>query len=118
MNSAELDIDSQVDVRDMNYVWCVGKVVLIIEQMNKDTLYVVHFEGKPSSEDEVIQKTSDRLAKFGSFTSRTEIPRWSTISKENGVKVPTITNQILSAYQLLLAQNTDKKATIPPIEDQ
>lgn len=118
VNSAELDIDSQVDVRDMNYVWCVGKVVLIIEQMNKDTLYVVHFEGKPSSEDEVIQKTSDRLAKFGSYTARAEIPRWSTVSKEGGVKVPTITNQILSAYQLLLAQNNNKKASMTPIEDQ
>ena len=35
-------------------VWGVGKVGLIIEQMNKDTLFVVHFEGKPSSEDEII----------------------------------------------------------------
>ena len=91
----ELDIDSKVDVRDMNHIWCVGRVVLIIEQMNKDTLYVVHFEGKPASEDEVIQKTSDRLAKFGNFTSRAEIPRWSiTVNKDN-IKVPVITNQIL-----------------------
>lgn len=58
----ELDIDSKVDVRDTNHIWCVGKIGLIIEQMNKDTLYVVHFEGKPASEDEVIQKTSERLA--------------------------------------------------------
>ena len=88
----ELDIDSQVDVRDTNHIWCVGKVVLIIEQMNKDTLYVVHFEGKPASEDEVIQKASDRLAKFGNYTSRLEIPRWGSTKNKDNVKVPVIRN--------------------------
>ena len=77
----------------MNHIWCVGRVVLIIEQMSKETLYVVHFEGKPASDDEVIQKTSERLAKYGTFTSRADIPRW-TISKNND-KVPFISNQIL-----------------------
>ena len=60
--------------------------------MNKDTLFVVHFEGKPASEDEVIQKTSDRLAKFGNFTSRPEIPRWTTTLSKDNVKVPVISN--------------------------
>ena len=52
--TAELDIDSLVDVRDNNYIWCEGKIGLIIEQMNKDTLYVIHFVGKSRSDDEII----------------------------------------------------------------
>ena len=76
----------------MNYIWCVGKIVLVIEQMNKDTLYVVHFEGKPASEDEVIMKTSDRLAKHGKYTSRVEIPRWGTTVSKDNVKVPVLLN--------------------------
>ena len=100
----ELDIDSQVDVRDTNHIWCEGKVGLIIEQMNKDTLYVIHYEGKPASEDEVIQKTSERLAMHGHFSSRPEIPRWQMIKNKENVKVPVIRNQILSVYSLLLMQ--------------
>ena len=100
----ELDIDSMVDVRDTNYVWCEGRVTLIIEQMNKDTLYVVHFEGKSSSEDEVIYKTSERLAKHRTFTSRLEIPRYEVTKNKDGVNVYVLRNQMLNIYNLLLAQ--------------
>ena len=44
----ELEIDSKVDVRDAKYIWCVGTVHLIIEQMNKDTLYVIKYDNKSS----------------------------------------------------------------------
>ena len=81
-----------VDVRDTNYVWCEGRVTLIIEQMNKDTLYVVHFEGKSSSEDEVIYKTSERLAKHRTFTSRLEIPRYEVTKNKDGVNVYVLRN--------------------------
>lgn len=81
--TAELDIDSLVDVRDNNYIWCEGKIGLIIEQMNKDTLYVIHFIGKSRSDDEIIQKTSERLAKHGTYSKRMEIPKWDITKKEN-----------------------------------
>lgn len=71
---SDLDIDSLVDVRDTDYIWCVGRITLIIEPMNKEALYVVHFEGKSSSEDELIYKNSERLANIGTFTSRKEVP--------------------------------------------
>lgn len=59
----ELEIDSLVDVRDTDYIWCRGQITLIIESINKEPMYVVHFMGKPSADDEVIYKNSDRLAK-------------------------------------------------------
>ena len=79
-------------MRDPNYIWCRGRVTLIIEQMGKDTLYVVHFEGKPSSDDEVIYRTSDRLAKKGTFTDRLEIPRFEVTKNKEGVTVQILRN--------------------------
>ena len=72
----ELEIDSRVDVRDANFVWCTGTVTLIIEQMEKETLYAIHYDGRSTQDDEVIYKGSERLAKQGFFSSRAEIPRF------------------------------------------
>lgn len=99
-----MDIDSKVDVRDTCFIWCEGRVNLIIEQMGKETLYVIHFEGKSSSEDEVISKNSERLAKHGTYTSRLEIPRWQTNKNKDGQLVQVMRNQMLNIYSLLVAQ--------------
>ena len=96
----ELEIDMLVDVRDTDYVWSIGKVTMIIEQMGKEALYVIHFEGKPSSEDEIIYRNSDRLAKHGTFTNRLDIPQWHSQKSEDGSKVSVLRNQILSTYDL------------------
>ena len=60
--------------------------------MAKEALYVIHFEGKPSSEDEIIYRNSDRLAKQGTFTSRPEIPQWQTTKSEDDQKVTILRN--------------------------
>ena len=73
----DLAIDSKVDVRDTNAVWGVGTIELIIEQMNREPLFVVHFDDKTSYFDEVIARNSGRLAKHGFFTSRSDIPRYA-----------------------------------------
>lgn len=107
----ELDIDSVVDVRDNNYVWCEGKIHLIIEQMNKETLYVVHFTGKPSSEDEVIYRSSNRLAKHGTYTKRKEIPRWESRKDKDGRNTHVLKNQITTVYPLILEQRQQDSAS-------
>lgn len=49
-------------------------------------MYVVHFIGKPSADDEVIYKNSDRLAKPGFYTNREDLPCWETWKdKESGL---------------------------------
>lgn len=99
----ELEIDQLVDVRDTEYIWCVGQINLIIEPINKDPMYVVHFVGKPSSEDEVIYKNSDRLAKHGFFTARDGIPNYETWKdKETGTETQILHNQILNSAVILL----------------
>ena len=74
--------------------------------MNKDTLYVIHFDGKPSSEDEIISKNSDRIAAQGCFTNRPDLPRW-VISRNATPENPEekcISNQMPGTLQILLAQ--------------
>ena len=71
--------------------------------MSKDTLYVVQFVGKPRSDDEIIQKSSERLAKHGTYTKRADIPRWDVIKRDDEL-VPIVKNSILSVYPLLTAQ--------------
>lgn len=88
-------------MRDTDFIWGVGRVTLIIEPMGKETLYVVHFEGKASSEDEVIYKSSERIAKHGTFTSRKEIPSWHISKSKEGQKVLILRNQILQVNELL-----------------
>ena len=119
-----------VDVRDTDYVWSVGKVTMIIEQINKDALYVIHFEGKPSAEDEIIYRSSDRLAKHGTYTSRPELPQWHARKNQDGEKEIILRNQILSVAHLFAAQKSqdepageaeasadkDLTAKSPPIE--
>ena len=96
----ELDIDSMVDVRDTDFIWCEGRITLIIEPMDKEAFYVVHFEGKSSNDDEVIYKNSERIARHGTFTSRSDIPHWQ---RQEGEKGPILRNQMLNVYPLLLA---------------
>ena len=93
-----------MDVRDTNFIWCEGRVTLIIEQMGKETLYVIHFDGKSSAEDEVIYKHSDRLAKHGTYTIRLEIPRWTTTKKKDGQLIQVMRNSMPNLFSLLVAQ--------------
>ena len=76
---------------------------MIIEQMSKDTLYVVQFIGKSRQDDEIIMKTSERIAKHGTYTKRIDIPRWDIVKREDE-SVSVIKNGIISVYPLLLAQ--------------
>ena len=78
-----------VDVRDTDFVWGVGKVTMVIEQINKEALYVIHVLGKTSNEDEIIYRNSDRLAKHGTYTSMPDIPKWTYSKNSNGEKVVT-----------------------------
>ena len=92
-----------VDVMDTYYFWILGKVTMIIEQINKDALYVIHLEGKPSAEYEIIYRSSDRLVKHGSYTSRPDLPQWHTQKNQDGEKEIILRNQILSVSHIFAA---------------
>lgn len=66
----------KVDVRDTEYVWCTGIVELKISTLNRPALLYINFEGWNRKFDEYIFIDSDRLAPYGTYTSRNDIPRY------------------------------------------
>ena len=47
--------------------------------MNKVPLFVVHKEGFANEWDEIIYKNSPRVASFGTYTNRNDIPKYNYI---------------------------------------
>jgi hypothetical protein len=65
-----------IDVRDTDYIWCVGEVKMVIEAANKEPLIAVHYVGWNMWYDEILPLSSLRLAKLGYYTSREDIPKY------------------------------------------
>lgn len=80
--SNDVEINDKIDIRTIDYVWTVGTIKMIIEQMNKEPLYVVHKEGFANEWDEIIYRNSPRVAKLGAYTSRNDIPSYVIDEKE------------------------------------
>ena len=97
-------------MRDKDYIWCEGTIRLIIEQINKEPLYVIHYDGMSHQWDEIIYKNSGRLAKHKTYTSIENIPKYKILPNKSIVAVE---NQILTTS--LLQLNGSKERT--PIDD-
>ena len=69
-------IGDEVDIRDIEYVWCKGVIKMIIESAKREPVIFVHYLCYDDSKDEALHKNSARLAKKGAFTSRLDIPRY------------------------------------------
>jgi aminopeptidase-like protein len=67
----------KLDVRDTEYIWCIGFVELKISTLDRPPLLYIHYDGWNRKFDEYMFITSDRLAPFGTYTSRNDIPRYS-----------------------------------------
>jgi len=63
-----VEVGDKIDVRDTEYIWCVGAVNIKIESPNKDALLIVHYEGWNKYFDEVIKQSSARIAPLGVYT--------------------------------------------------
>ena len=90
-------------MRDKDYIWCEGTVKLIIEQINKDPLYVIHYDGMSHQWDEIIYKNSGRLAKNKTYTSLENIPRYKVDSDKS---IVCVENQILLTTALSNKERT------------
>ena len=69
-------VGDQLDVRDTEYIWCVGTVKIIIESPFKELLLIIHYEGWNKYFDEILPITSNRIAPLGYYTSREDIPKY------------------------------------------
>ena len=86
----DLEVGCKIDIRDKDYVWGIGTVKLIIESTKREPIFVIHYDGLDSSTDEVILRNSVRLAKFGTYTSRNDIPQ--NVKSEKAT--PNLINQV------------------------
>ena len=49
---------------------------MIIESAKREPVLLVHYIGFDDSKDEVLFRNSPRLAKFGTYTARSDIPAY------------------------------------------
>lgn len=66
----------KLDVRDTEYIWCTAVVKLKIECVNRPPVLAVHYEGWNNYYDEFLATNSQRVAKLGTYTKRTDIPKY------------------------------------------
>ncbi len=75
----------------------IGTVKFKIECAGRDPLLVVHYDGWNNYYDEIIKISSPRLAPFGTYTSRKDLPKYC-LKTENSM-VGIIINRILENPQ-------------------
>jgi hypothetical protein len=72
----------KLDVRDKDFVWCVGEVKLVVESPSREPLVVIRLDDTPKTQEEVLQKNSPRLALLGTYTNREELPSYEIFSSK------------------------------------
>lgn len=75
--SKDVKSGEKVDIRDTEYIWCVGTIELKISTLNRLPLFYVHYNGWHRKYDEFVYVNSDRLAPAGTYTSRADIPHYN-----------------------------------------
>lgn len=82
---------------------------LIIEIVNQEPLLVVRFNGLLGHSDEIIVKSSGRLAKKGTYTDREDIP----IYEKNELCLPRLINVYPSQVD---TDNLKEQSDLPKTE--
>lgn len=65
-----------VDVRDLDFVWCTGRIHRTINKYHDRKVKYVIVKYDRSTKKEEIPEASPRLAPRGFFTAREDIPRY------------------------------------------
>ena len=79
----EVKAGDKLDVRDTEYVWCKAVVELKIISKKRKPLLYVHYEGWNRKYDEYLYIDSPRIAPFGFYTSRNDIPKYHMCPHSN-----------------------------------
>lgn len=77
-------IGMKLDISSPEYIWCVGIVKRIFFRGEKQKYIAVTYDKFPNIYNEEIGENSNRLAKFGFFTERDDIPK--LVYNDNGEK--------------------------------
>ena len=74
-------VGSLVDIRDLNYIWNAGTVNAIVTLHNMEKYALIEYIGLDEKYNEYVSVNSDRLAVFGFYTNRDEIPKYVKIDE-------------------------------------
>jgi hypothetical protein len=66
---------THVDIRDDDYVWCVGVICKVINRNKRNAMLIVQV--KYSKGRIIVRLEDERVAMVGSYTNRKEIPHYS-----------------------------------------
>ena len=72
-----------VDIRSLDYIWCVGRVRKIIIKSSNYQFLIISYLNLPRNFDEELLSSSNRIAKYGFFTQRNDIPKFLYCNKGN-----------------------------------
>jgi hypothetical protein len=72
----KVEVGEKIDVRDTDYIWCIGTVRMVIESINHEPIIAIHYEGWNMWYDEFLPLNSPRMARLGFYTSRDDIPKY------------------------------------------
>lgn len=76
-----------VDARDTEFIWCRATIrKILFDDGSQHKEYLVHYEGWNKVYDEIISHDSVRLAPYGYFSSRSDIPRYSLTQPEDNLR--------------------------------
>lgn len=72
VNKEGLVVGDRIDVRDTEYIWCVGRILNVYRKSPEaaPTELLIHYLGWNKIYDEILEITSPRVAPFGFYTSR------------------------------------------------
>jgi len=78
-----VEVGDLIDVRDTDYIWCVGQVRMVVESQFKEPVVTIHYLGWNMYYDEFLPLSSPRLAKKGFYTDRKDIPHYKIRGEED-----------------------------------
>lgn len=72
----EVEAGVLVDIRTLDYVWCKGVIISTSYKASEKRLMVLNVRYEKDRRCEEIREDSARLAPYGFYTNRTDLPRY------------------------------------------
>ncbi len=66
----------KIDVRDVDYVWCTGRVIRTTNKFQDKKIKWMIVKYDKSNKKEEFPENSPRIAPFGFYTGRKNIPKY------------------------------------------
>lgn len=76
MEPEKVNAGDKIDVLDSEKIWCQAVIELKFTSVSRAPLFYIHYIGWSRKYDESIYANSKRIAPFGLYTSREDLPRY------------------------------------------